>query len=1090
MIILQNKPLILLVDDWPENLHIMVSALRSQYRVKTATDGEMALALAAKADRPDLIVLDLMMPVMDGFEVLQRLRHENQTCHIPVIMVTADQSVENERKGLELGVDDYLTKPVAVPILIARVQNLLSRKQAENQLRLFSQVVAQSHEGIVVTDVNSKIVFVNQAFLDINGYSEEELIGRTPNVLASGKHDPNLYEQMWISLIKDRHWQGEVWNKRKNGTIYPEWLSISAVVDENESIINYIGIATDISVRKKMEDELEFMAHHDVLTGLPNRAGLDVHLRMAMARARRHRQMLAVGILDIDNFKSVNDTYGHPAGDELLQTVATRVRSVLRGYDLLIRLGGDEFVIVIEELHSAADLDPIMNRLQQVMEVPILLHSNISLVEVQVEVSLGLVLFPEIEGEPDTLLREADQILYRIKALKGRRERWWAVSGEQLQETPGSKILRPYGNKAAELLSVNAEILEEIQQAMLETYQETIMVVAGSVDWLKRQASEYFALLFQPDLIESQHRFRANSLGRQHAAAGMNWLRIFGVYNDWMTLIQERLHTHRLSSSLMTIVMERLWIDAEEHAAGFGFIDDQRWQLINEINSMVWNSERFNDFAENMVSRLIRLDEVWAAAVGRPDDTGQFHYHWSAGTLLESLPLTVPVLEEGANTAWSTGNVQRIENYAIEKFTPWCNYLLDNKVLSSVAIPILHTSGKPHAVLILYGGHPGGFVAPAQQSLIEHLQTVFGILLTKLSIYEETTHLDNDHSLSVQQLESTVIMYYQPIINLHSGELIKVEALARLQGLDGQLIMPNNFLPLLTADGLRQLFELGLKQGFAALNDWKQKGIGCSLAVNLPPLGLMDSRYGGIVRTALQEYDLSPAHLVLELLETDRIDESSTFDMLQMFERMGVDLAQDDLGSGYSGLLRLKELPFHLVKVSQELIRGIEQNPLRVFKFVYGLTRLAHELGMQVVVEGLETIAHVEMAFILGADLGQGYGIAKPMASEQLITWVQSKRRLLQDDIVHTALGALAAYWRWVEDVEIFKMDENLLSRFVKKPCALGRYIETQNMLASKLDQAHQLIHHAALYHQWEDYHEAHQQVIAILTEQLQKERL
>ncbi len=427
---MQSKSLILLVDDRPENLHVMASALRSMYRVKTATGGMMALKLAAKTDRPDLILLDLMMPGMDGYEVLRRLREHSTTRHIPVIFVTADHSAESERVGLELGVDDYLTKPVVIPVLLVRVQNLLKRNQAEAQMRLFAQVVAQSHDGIVVTDAATNILVVNQAFKKITGYEENEMIGKSPHVLASGKHDQEFYRKMWESLRESGYWQGEIWNRRKGGSVFPEWLSISAVLDEGDSVVNYIGIFSDISERKKLENELAFLAHHDALTELPNRTVLESHLLMAMARARRHQQMLAVGMLDLDNFKLVNDTYGHSAGDQLLQTISSRMRAALRENDLLVRLGGDEFVIVIENFYAVDELDPLMSRLQDAIEAPILLHANFSDVEVHVGASLGMVLFPKVEGEPDSLLRKADQVLYRVKAVKGQRDRWWVINND------------------------------------------------------------------------------------------------------------------------------------------------------------------------------------------------------------------------------------------------------------------------------------------------------------------------------------------------------------------------------------------------------------------------------------------------------------------------------------------------------------------------------------------------------------------------------------------------------------------------------------------------------------------------------------
>ena len=433
MMIFKN-PLILVVDDQPDNLHVMVYALRSQYRLKTATDGMTALELAAKEDKPDIILLDLMMPGMDGYEVLRRLRENRSTRSIPVIFVTADHLVESERMGLDLGVDDYLTKPVVIPVLIARVRNLLQRTQSEARLRLFQHVVAQSHDGILVTDERTNILFVNQSFIEIMGYEEDELIGNNPRLLSSGKHDQDFYRQLWQVLHDDGYWQGEIWNRRKDGTVFPEWITISAVYDDNGSVTNYIGVTSDISERKRLEDKLAFLAHHDPLTGLPNRSVLESHLTMAMAGAHRQNTMLAVGILDLDNFKQINDTYGHSSGDQVLQAVSSGMRAALRGNDLLVRLGGDEFVIVIENLNSIDELSVLMDRLRAAI-VAVVNLTGYDDVAVQVDASLGMVIYPDVDGAPDFLLREADQVLYQMKALKGRRDRWWAVR-ESLTQPP------------------------------------------------------------------------------------------------------------------------------------------------------------------------------------------------------------------------------------------------------------------------------------------------------------------------------------------------------------------------------------------------------------------------------------------------------------------------------------------------------------------------------------------------------------------------------------------------------------------------------------------------------------------------------
>ena len=1097
-----NKSLILLVDDRPENLHVMVSVLRAMYRVKTATSGMMALELAAKDDKPDLILLDLMMPEMDGYEVLHRLRSQSETKHIPVIFVTADHSIDSERIGLELGVEDYLTKPVVIPVLLARVQNVLKRKQDEQQLRLFAQVLEQTREGIIVMDKDTTIVFANHAYREMMGYEEADLLGSNPRMLTSGKYEEDFFLEIWEQLLTLGYWQGEIWNRKKDDSIIPLWVSISKVQNEDEKFVNYIGITMDLTERKKLENELTFLAHHDALTGLPNRTVLESHIEMAMARARRQKQSIAVGILDLDNFKPVNDTYGHPAGDQLLQTIATRMRNSLRGNDLLVRLGGDEFVLVIEDFHSVEELFPLMSRLQEAIEAPIHLQAIDAEVDVGINASLGMVVFPEKEGAPDSLLREADQVLYQVKAKKGRRERWWAVNDEI--KLDDYEEIMPYGSKAAILLKANSKTLQVLLQDMMTLFEKEITTRSGFVNLIQLLTQEqietlltlqkhHLNLLFDPHLFEKEHREKAKELGRSHAASGVDWLWVFEIYNLWIMLIGERFIAYRLPSSLVRILTDRLWVDAEGQAAGFHYVDLQRWDVINQIDSLVWDIRKFTELANQTVNLLVELDDVMAAIIGRPDESGKFVYEFVAGSLKGDYGraiqsgLIVPAstrLDDASGRgitgkAWRFGTIQRAMNYATdESVSPWRQYVLDHQLLSSVAIPLVAPNGKPHAVLNLFSRYPGALASPSQHSMIEHLQKILGLALERITRYEESSlFMSSSHHEHHQSLESGLIMHYQPIIELQSGQLIRAEALARLLESDGHFVMPSEFLPLLTADGLRQLFELGIKQGFEALHHWKDSGVSCSLAVNLPPIGLVDARYGGIVETALQQFDLTPSDLVLELVDTDNVDVSNVDSMLEMFKQLGIELADDDWGSGQSGLLRLKQAPFRIIKVNQQLLKDIQHDPIGVCKFIYGLTRLAHELGMQVVVEGLESLGHVEMALILGADFGQGYGIAKPMDSEELIRWAHTHAYQAKPNSPKTAIGALAAHFRWMED-----------GHSGEEACYFQHYLEVRHLIGSELDKAHHQLHEFVKSNQLMGHHDMNIQFMEMILENINEE--
>jgi PAS domain S-box-containing protein len=252
-----EKPLILLVDDLPTNLHVLVSALKTDFRLKTATGGASALALLKnQTELPELVILDVKMPGMSGIEVLRRMRDEPSTCHIPVILVSADVSEENELAGLNLGADEYLIKPVSKDTLIIRVCNLIRRNTERGKLRLAAYVFNYSGEAIMITDRNNHIIDVNTTFTKLTGYDKAEVLGSNPKLLSSGRTTEEEYRDMWEAILKVGFWQGEIWNRHKDGSVYPKMMTISVVRDRAGDIEFYLANFVDISRYKESEQRL------------------------------------------------------------------------------------------------------------------------------------------------------------------------------------------------------------------------------------------------------------------------------------------------------------------------------------------------------------------------------------------------------------------------------------------------------------------------------------------------------------------------------------------------------------------------------------------------------------------------------------------------------------------------------------------------------------------------------------------------------------------------------------------------------------------------------------------------------------------
>jgi len=284
-------------------------------------------------------------------------------------------------------------------------------QRAEEQLHLYAQVFTSAAEGMTITDAQSRIVAVNPAFCQITGYAEKEVIGLTPAILNSGRQGVEYYRQMWAELARRGQWHGEIWNRRKDGGIYPEWLSVAAVRDTGGETRNYIGIFTDISERKEIEARIQHLAHHDALTGLPNRVLLDDRISQAIAKSRRSEQQTAVIFIDLDRFKNINDTLGHEVGDNLLIQAAQRGLGALRETDTLCRLGGDEFVVVLPEIEQLQYAMNVTRKLLAVLGQPYLLAGH----ALTVTGSAGIALWPDDGQTVSELLRKADAAMYRAK---------------------------------------------------------------------------------------------------------------------------------------------------------------------------------------------------------------------------------------------------------------------------------------------------------------------------------------------------------------------------------------------------------------------------------------------------------------------------------------------------------------------------------------------------------------------------------------------------------------------------------------------------------------------------------------------------
>jgi diguanylate cyclase (GGDEF)-like protein/PAS domain S-box-containing protein len=304
------------------------------------------------------------------------------------------------------------TEDSVLRIIGAALATAIERQRIDEKLRQSAKVFESTRDGVMITDLDGRIVQVNAAFTAISGYSADEALGRTPRLLRSGRQDRAFFADLWDSVRRLGYWQGEVWNRRRNGEIYPQWLSISTVFDDRRQPSHYVGVGTDITQLKRSEQQLQHLAHHDPLTGLPNRLLGQSRLEHALQRCVRHGGRLGVVFLDLDGFKHINDSLGHPIGDSVLTEIARRLRLRLRSEDTLARLGGDEFLLVLEDLGTPADAANIARKLLDALQLPLALDGR----ELFVTASIGIAMYPDDGSSWSELIRNADTAMYQAKA--------------------------------------------------------------------------------------------------------------------------------------------------------------------------------------------------------------------------------------------------------------------------------------------------------------------------------------------------------------------------------------------------------------------------------------------------------------------------------------------------------------------------------------------------------------------------------------------------------------------------------------------------------------------------------------------------
>lgn len=815
----------------------------------------------------------------------------------------------------------------------------------------------------------------------------------------------------------------------------PCWFSSAVWRQFLEHVASVLGfVLEEWDLRRRLEQ----LARLDPLTQLPNRRALEEHLERLLTNSRRKNRSFTVGIIDLDGFKLLNDRFGHGAGDQILVCVAGRLRSNVRNEDFVARLGGDEFIVVFEDLHQVNDLKDVLDRLHEALVAPMTLGNGTL---IPLEASLGLALWQAQGAEINAsgLLRRADLALYQAKRDKLTRTRWWRTYKEGMPALPTlkgqSSIIQPYGAAAARTLGSVQDLLAAVDESFARTFCADMSEQARlghSCEALKPddgerlvyQQRDRFAALRAPHLDEEDHRKAARCAGRAIAShgSGVEWITsTHEAYINKLLTIMPR-HPMRLRHAF-PIISGRLARNQREQLAGYGEIVDARTATVRQLINHLTRSQDSLQFTEWAVEELGGLDEVAAVCVTRygPRDAVL------ATALRCSSEVERGLVEKvlGAEVLSVLKSSMLADSVKAENGSCSIGHCIDlatvNVLPSRVRNQFRQLGLRSAAVLAWPGGRvpvylwwfsrwSGGFSSAEHRVFLQQIGQLMALGWEQLPDPGPFTVSQMRRCRDALQAGG-LVMYYQPVINLKTGELVKVEALARLRDGD-RLLTPDQFLPLFDDDELFTLYQLGLSQSLAEAQRWAANGQPLSVGLNIPPQGLGDPRYLEVTAATLTAMPLPKGkHLYLEMLETQALDLANAEPLIALFQpwlALGVHFAEDDLGTGHSSLLRLHRLPFEEVKIDQALVRAHTRRPdpatlRKILAFIAALTHLAHVLGLKVSVEGLESEALVEAAGALGADFGQGFGIAKPMPAEFVSTWVTTrdtiaKPRVAEDD--------------------------------------------------------------------------------------------
>ncbi len=964
-----------------------------------------------------------------------------------------------------------------------RIDARARERQLEHQLQLSQDyqraLFEKNAAGLFLVDRNRIIQDINASLSEITGYSAAELIGQSTALLHVDHAAFDAFAQEHQSLLQGKPRIHETLNlRRKNGTVIIVQI-LGSTVTLTTGDVGILWSIVDVTLQQQAQEHILYQALHDSLTQLPNRRALDEFLPKAIARAQRQGSILAVGMLDLDDFKPVNDNWGHEAGDLLLQQFATRLQSLIRDSDLLIRLGGDEFVVVLENLEEGqtiTQLQVALERLHQAVESPFHLGAD---VRAEVGMTLGVALFPFDAKDGDSLIRLADAAMYQAKEHKHDRQQWWRHGVARVEQPEQENRFDAYGVEAAALLDKAHPYLQHVLEHFVESFYEELgkeaapnailqTLTATEMERLKQRQRAHLHFLLDAQTTQKMIRAHARHVGEVHVLVGVRPILLTQGIGLYRRLLNEHLSQALLPAReryrILMTTETRLQDDLQVELHVEDVVLTAYFRLTSTPlppQGIPWDDASAADIAQMGV-----LPGIQAALLLHLMPNGALSVISSAGPKAGEIaalfgqpgfePLIKPSLPQGQGLcaqAWRSRQILSSATLVQDvHYQAWHETPLIRWARSALSVPIVNTHGQCEAVVTLFGAYPSQFESQVMQQFAHGLKQRWEQIWIRCGSRPPAIAEEQAEALRQRLFNNGLQMQAQPIIDLRTGRLVSVEMLARLLPADGEILSPGFFLPLLSEAELNRLFCIGLNIALAQLVSWDAQGLHIDVSINLPPCALLDEESPKWVQEALLKHNVTPQRLTLELLETQEIDLVQRNEVIGQFLKIGTQLAIDDLGSGYSSLQRLSSIPFQTIKIDQGLLVQIRDKPIQIISLISSLIQMGRDLNLSVIVEGVEDPGMIEMAIILGAHYGQGYALAKPMAADELITWHQHFTMPIQVGGIQTFLGALTYHW-W------FMHHEHHEHPTQEADCPITNFLVAQGLQGCEVSDWHTQVH-------------------------------